>query len=447
MALKKGPDSVLSLEGARARHHPQSEQEILRSILAAHGEIVAAGLDLHKLVDVITRRAQELTRSEGAVLEVIEGDELVYWSASGSVAPFTGLRVKVSQSLSGLAATEMKVLVCTDSETDPRVDRDMCRRVGLRSMITAPLPYNGTIIGVLKVVSPWAKAYGAQDVEILEQLNVLIGAAIAHAVAHAELSERMTVAAEIREDGAEFDAELRRERATRRRILGVIDREEFHVVYQPICNLQTGKVVGHEALARFPDERSPEAWFADARGCGLAAPLELGVIRKAIEVFDAWRPSAYLAVNLSPATLMRAEIESLCEAFDASSLVIEMTEHTEVDNYGALAERVNRLRLLGLRFAVDDAGAGFASLRHVLKMRPDFIKLDRSITQGIDSKLAHQALITALLTFAEGTSAELVAEGIETSAEAMTLRRLGVTYGQGYHLGRPAQPPAGGSGT
>ncbi len=375
MASTKGPESVLSFEGARLRQSPPTEQESLRRILAVHGEIVAAGLDLHKVVDVVTRRAQELTRSEGAVLEVIEGDELVYWSASGSLAPFIGLRVKADKSLSGLSAKHNKVFVCADSETDDRVDRDMCRRVGLRSMITAPLPYNGTIIGVLKVVSPWAKSYSSHDVEILEQLNVLIGATIAHAVAHAELSERMSVAAQAKDDDAAVDGEQeRRVRATRRRIRNVIADGEFRVVYQPICNLQTGNLVGHEALTRFPDERSPEAWFADARTAGVAAELELAVVERAMNVFHVWSFPTYLAVNLSPATILLPELEALCRRFDASNLVIEMTEHTQVENYDELAARVNSLRRLGPRFAVDDAGAGFASLRHVLKMRPGLHK-------------------------------------------------------------------------
>jgi EAL domain-containing protein (putative c-di-GMP-specific phosphodiesterase class I) len=434
------PESVVSLEGARLRQNPPSEQEVLRCVLATHGEIVAAGLDLHRLVDVITRRAQELTRSEGAVLEVIDGDELVYWSASGSGSPFLGLRVSAARSLSGLAAAQNAVLVCDDSETDPRVDRDMCRRVGLRSMITAPLPYNGTVIGVLKVMSPWAKAYSPRDVDVLSQLNVLIGAAIAHAVTHRELAEQMSVATAAKYEGDELDDDLAHERLVRRRIRSVIDNGEFRVVYQPVCNLQTGGLVGHEALARFTDDRSPDVWFADAREAGLAPELELAVVRKALDVFDRWKFPTYLAVNFSPATIMRPELETLCRTFDGSRLVIEMTEHSQVEDYALLADCVNRLRRLGPRFAVDDAGAGFASLRHVLRIRPDFIKLDRSITQGIDSKPAHQALISALLTFAEGTSLAIVAEGIETAAEAATLRRLGVTYGQGYYLGRPGRP-------
>jgi EAL domain-containing protein (putative c-di-GMP-specific phosphodiesterase class I)/putative methionine-R-sulfoxide reductase with GAF domain len=441
MSPHEKPQSVVSLEAARRRQSPPDALETLRSVLALQGEIAAAGLDLHKVVDVITHRAQELTHSTGAVLEMFEGDELVYWSASGSVVPFVGLRVKADRSLSGLAASMGKVLVCEDSEIDPRVDRDMCRRVGLRSMVTAPLPYAGTHVGVLKVMSPFTKAYGPQDVEILEHLNTLIGAAIAHAAEHTQLAASMSAAVEAKREEADVAAAVnRQQRALRRRLKNTIAAQDFRVVYQPICNLQTYQLVGHEALARFNDQRSPEVWFAEARRLGMGAELELALARKAMEVLSRWDFPTYLAINLSPATILNDEVDPLCAAGDASKFVIEMTEHTQVDDYAKLADRIESLRRRGVRFAVDDAGAGFASLRHVLRIRPDFIKLDRSITHNIDAEPGHRSLTSALLTFAEGTSAAIVAEGIETKAEVATLRDLGVPYGQGYYLGRPAAP-------
>jgi EAL domain-containing protein (putative c-di-GMP-specific phosphodiesterase class I)/putative methionine-R-sulfoxide reductase with GAF domain len=441
MSPQKKPQSVMSMEAARRRLSPPDALETLRSVLALQGEIAAAGLDLHKVVDVITRRAQELTHSTGAVLEMFEGDELVYWSASGSVVPFVGLRVRADLSLSGLAARTGKVLVCEDSETDPRVDREMCRRVGLRSMVTAPLPYAGTHVGVLKVMSPFAKAYGPHDVEILEQLNTLIGAAIAHAAEHTQLAASMSAAVEAKREEAEVVAVANRQhRALRQRLRNTIAAQDFRVVYQPICDLQSSRLVGHEALARFTDQRSPEIWFAEARRLGMGAELELALARKALEALTRQQFRTYLAINLSPATILNDEVDRLCAEVDASKFVIEMTEHTQVDDYAQLADRIESLRRQGVRFAVDDAGAGFASLRHVLRIRPDFIKLDRSITHGIDTELGHQSLTSALLTFAEGTSAAIVAEGIETKDEVATLRRLGVPYGQGYYLGRPAAP-------
>jgi EAL domain-containing protein (putative c-di-GMP-specific phosphodiesterase class I) len=102
-----------------------------------------------------------------------------------------------------------------------------------------------------------------------------------------------------------------------------------------------------------------------------------------------------------------------------------------------LTDRIKQLKQLGVRIAIDDAGAGFASLRHVLRLEPELIKLDGSITHEIDSQSRQQNLTAALITFASGTSASIVAEGIETRSELDTLKQLGIAYGQGYYLGRP----------
>jgi EAL domain-containing protein (putative c-di-GMP-specific phosphodiesterase class I) len=151
--------------------------------------------------------------------------------------------------------------------------------------------------------------------------------------------------------------------------------------------------------------------------------------------------NSYLAVNVSPETAASPEILRLCTRHAADRIVLEITEHSCVDDYLVLSERARVLRKLGVHLAIDDAGAGFASLRHVLKLEPDLIKLDRSITHEIDTRVRHQSLAAALLTFARCTSASIVAEGIETAEELAMLKQLGVPYGQGYFLGRPGRLP------
>ncbi len=430
-SLPASSRSVQSLAAARRRHFPPTAEQSLREILDVHNEIVGAGFDLHKLVDIITRRAQELTESSGAVLEVMEGNEFVYWSASGSLEPFLGLRVTQERSLSGLAARCGKVLICDDSETDARVDRETCRRIGLRSMLVAPLPYKGASIGVLKVVSPWTRAYAAHDVQTLQRLNTLIGAALVQAAEHSLLAQRASVVSmpEV------IDAQ------ERDKVERAIAEGQFNIAYQPIVNLHESEVVGYEALARFPDGTAPDLWFQDAHRVGLGAELELAAAERAVDMFAARPSSTYLAINLSPATLLRPDVEKVCAALDPKQIVIEMTEHAYVEDYVSLGRRVDDLRQLGIRIAIDDAGAGYASLRHVLRIRPDFIKLDRSITHEIDREAWHQSLTSALLAFAAGTSSTLVAEGIETEAEAEALRRLGVVFGQGYFLAVPTIAP------
>ena len=437
MKSQPKPSRVVKLETARRARLPSDEAALLSRIIAVQGEIVQAGLDPHKVVDVVTRRAQELTHSTGAVVELLDGDEFVYWSASGNVAPQLGMRVGADHSLSGLCVKTGQVLQCNDSETDPRVDTEECRRVGLRSMLVAPLPYGNTMIGVLKVVAPWADAYHDEDVRTLELLNTLIGATLSHAAHHASIE-------------AAFNSKLEADRLIaderedlRKRIRDVIDREAFDMAFQPVLALESGRVVGFEALARFTDlrSRSPDLWFGDAQQAGLSFDLEVAVMRKALLSLSRLPRNTYLAINVSPETAASAEILRLCTRHAADRIVLEITEHSSVDDYLLLAKRARALRDLGVHLAIDDAGAGFASLRHVLRLEPDLIKLDKSITRGIDTRLRHQSLAAALLTFASGTSASIVAEGIETAAELATLRRLGVPYGQGYFLGRPGVLP------
>ena len=437
--MKSYPKSsrVVQLETARRARLPGDETALLSRIVAVQGEIVQAGLDPHKVVDVVTRRAQELTHSTGAVVELLDGDELVYWSASGNVAPQLGTRVSAGRSLSGLCAKTGRVLLCNDSESDPRVDIEACRRLGLRSMLVAPLPYGDTIIGVLKVVAPWVDAYHDEDVRTLELLNTLIGATLSHAAHHASVE-------------AAFNSKLEEDRLIaderedlRKKIRGIIEREAFDIAFQPVQALESGRVVGFEALARFTDSRtrSPDRCFGEAKQAEMSFDLEVAVMRKALLSLARLPRNTYLAINVSPDTAASPEIARLCTRHAADRIVLEITEHSSVDDYLLLAERARTLRDMGVHIAIDDAGAGFASLRHVLRLEPDLIKLDKSITRSIDTLARHQSLAAALLTFASGTSASIVAEGIETAEELATLKRLGVPYGQGFYLGRPGLLP------
>jgi len=438
MRTSKQASPVVDFESERRRRLRAADAELLHDIIDAHGEIVQAGLDPHKVVDVVTRRAQELTRSDGAVVEILDGEDLVYWSASGSVAPHVGLHVKANASLSGLCVRTGRVLQCDDSENDARVDTETCRRVGVRSMLVAPLPYGDTIVGVLKVVSSSMHAYNADDVRTLELLNTLIGATLSHAVHHSTVEAALN--SKLEADRLVTDEAS----ASRERIDRVIEEQAFTIAFQPISELESGYIAGYEALARFrgPPKMSPDLWFDEARAAGLDLELELAVVRKALLALPRLPVDAFLAINVSPGAAASAEIESLCVQSAPERIVLEITEHSSVDDYLTLTERARGLRSLGVRLAIDDAGAGFASLRHVLRLEPDLIKLDKSITHAIDTQKRHQSLAAALLMFANGTSASIIAEGIETREELETLKRLGVPLGQGHYLGHPGELPS-----
>jgi EAL domain-containing protein (putative c-di-GMP-specific phosphodiesterase class I) len=147
-----------------------------------------------------------------------------------------------------------------------------------------------------------------------------------------------------------------------------------------------------------------------------------------------------VAVNLSPETLLWPGLpDALWEApIPLSRIVVEVTEHVPVEDYEALDGALRPLRDGGLRIAVDDAGAGYATFRHILRLTPDLIKLDRSLISGIDGDPARRALAGAVVAFAREVRGVVVAEGIERSADLAVVRRLGVDAAQGYLFSRPS---------
>lgn len=217
----------------------------------------------------------------------------------------------------------------------------------------------------------------------------------------------------------------------------------FTMAFQPIMALEAGRIVGVEALARFSGvhTRTPDVWFSEAAEVGLHVELELAAARKALSSLVEIPDHIWLSVNLSPESLLSPAFDEILEATRPERIIVELTEHARIDDYARLAESLGRLRTAGGRVAVDDAGAGFASLRHILDLTPDFIKLDNTLTRDIDKHQPRHALARALITFCSDIGSTLVAEGIETAAEMQALRALGVTHGQGYHLGRPGPLP------
>jgi EAL domain-containing protein (putative c-di-GMP-specific phosphodiesterase class I)/DNA-binding NarL/FixJ family response regulator len=231
----------------------------------------------------------------------------------------------------------------------------------------------------------------------------------------------------------------------RREIRGVIDRTTLTSALQPIFDLERLEPVGYEALARFPNHSTRQVpdWFTDAATVGLRAELELAAVATGMSALGSLPANTFLAVNASPELLgQRTLTEMLLSAAPTRRVVLELTEHAEVADYEALVGNLHDLRASGCRIAVDDAGAGYASLRHILRLRPDYIKLDMTLTRGIDRDGDRRALASSLLTFARELSATVIAEGIETEAELDTLRGLGATLGQGYYLARPSEAAA-----
>jgi EAL domain-containing protein (putative c-di-GMP-specific phosphodiesterase class I) len=226
--------------------------------------------------------------------------------------------------------------------------------------------------------------------------------------------------------------------ARRAPIQRAIDRGEVRIVFQPVARLSDGATLGYEALARLGEHGdAPAPWFRLARELGLGTDLELTCLAAIAEV-GLPPGDALLFVNVSPTTLVHPRMHELCGPL-ADRLVVELTEHTEVADYAALRPSVERWSSRGVRLAVDDTGAGYASLRHVLELAPHFLKLDGTVVGGLDQHAARRALVAALVTFADDVGTTVIAEGVERWSEAEALRDVGVHLAQGFAFGRPQQ--------
>lgn len=228
----------------------------------------------------------------------------------------------------------------------------------------------------------------------------------------------------------------------RNRVRSVLRKGGLEIVYQPAIRLDAPRIEFFEALARFhsPAGEGPEAWFASAAEVGLGAELEMLAARCALEGLSTLPQGSAVSINVSPATFLSSVFAEEMDSAPLERIILEITEKHAVQCYKALIGTLEPLRKRGLRVAVDDAGAGYSSFRHILHIRPDIIKLDMSICRGIHEDHMRRALASALITFARQIGSELVAEGVETADELQSLRALGMTIIQGHIVARPMSP-------
>lgn len=225
------------------------------------------------------------------------------------------------------------------------------------------------------------------------------------------------------------------------RIQSVLDTEAFTIVYQPIFDIFEHRIIGFESLTRFSATpiRSPNIWFSEAQEVGLTEELEMAVIEKALAALDQLPEDIYISLNISPDNILSGAITRTLSGAPLHRIMLEMTEHVVIPDYSQFRSILQPLREQGLLLAVDDAGAGYASFRHILQLEPDLIKLDMSLIRDIDTDHTRRALAVALINFAGETGSCVIAEGVETMSELETLRGLRAGKAQGYLLGRPTE--------
>jgi EAL domain-containing protein (putative c-di-GMP-specific phosphodiesterase class I) len=224
------------------------------------------------------------------------------------------------------------------------------------------------------------------------------------------------------------------------RLAKIVEERAVGIIYQPIVDMASNNIIGFEALARFPclPERAPDKWFQEAHQVSKGTELELLAIDLAVSAVSKIEPHIYLALNVSPETVLSGELDRHLSNVPAGRIVLEITEHMPVEEYEQIKSALTYLRKRGVKLAIDDAGSGYASFRHILQLQPEIIKLDQSLIRNIDLGPGRRALASALTSFAKDTNSKVVAEGVETRQELETLRNLQVQAVQGYLLGRPA---------
>lgn len=229
---------------------------------------------------------------------------------------------------------------------------------------------------------------------------------------------------------------------------GVIACRQLSAMFQPVIDLRNNVIYGHEGLIRGPAEtelHAPLALFNAARQNSLAYEIEHLSRQIVLESFAAYRNTNKLFINISPETLVEprtskgatlAYIQQL--GLNPSNVIIELTESSPTFDYALLRQAVDHYRSLGFEIAIDDLGEGFSSLRLWSELRPNYIKIDKHFIQGIDTDPVKLEFVRSIQQIAENSGSQVVAEGIETQAQLSVIKNLGVAFGQGYFLGRPA---------
>jgi len=356
---------------------------------------------------------------------------IVSFEHDGSVVPLAIVAPPGAPLTVGHAMPADRAAYLRESATGPWIDEWVARsgdeeyrrrwlESGLTTTAYVPFGVDGEVYGLL--VAGTTSRVSVE--EVTGWLPALAEyAAIAAALLVPELSQRRAQ--------ADATAPIRR----------AINERAFTPYFQPVVELESRSIVGYEALMRFHDGTLPERRFADAEAAGLGRELELATLSAAIEAAHSLPAGRWLSLNVSPAIVGDPATTPLFAKLDGRPLVLELTERSEIHDYEVVREALDRLPV-PTSLAVDDAGAGFASLRHIIELHPRYVKLDMRLVRGVDSDPARQALIAGMVYFSRQTDCVLVAEGIETEDERRTLRLLGVTFGQGFLLGRPEPAPA-----
>lgn len=413
------PDELLARVGARIRQRTAWDEVVATHIeeRAAVARVLRAAAtegSLESRINALCDAFCDLDDVAGSAVVLFDGDaSATAFAMSGDAA----WAVEPGTLLPGNAARYFSMRAAVGPWVDGRDRRNPSGLLQSGAAVCAPIGRRDRLQGLLALVPA-----APDDQRIVNHT-------LAAAIDFATMTEGLL--------RAEFD--LRgMHRRRRLQIESVVREGSFVAHFQPIVDLRDGHlpVVGVEALTRFDDGMSPEARFRFAASCGLGIELERVTLHRALRDITHLDGDGWVSVNVSPTFLMQETglAEQLADC--GREIVLELSEQEPVEDYVELERVVRRLGPT-VHLSVDDAGSGFASLRHILLLEPEYVKLDRTWVHDVDADPARQALIAGLVHFSTQTGSKLIAEGIETEAERRTLENLGVDYGQGYLLGFP----------
>lgn len=390
--------------------------------------------------------------ADGALVGLGDGDDVLFFCGAGAYRSWVGLRVPKDGSLAGECMRQNAVLVAHDAETDGRANVAATRQLGIRSVISVPIRRGDDCLGAVNLGAVEPHAFSPRDVDVLTDVVEFVSAVVlvsaelsASARRLLERSPDLAIGAREARKVEAFVANVLSPAATRLRedralVQEILDQRRVEMYYQPIVDLREGGMFAVESLARFWEEpyRPPNAWFALATEVGLGLELEMLAIEMALERLPDLAPGVRMTVNASPAVVLSPRLlEILGGSRYSDRIILEITEHAGVEDYDVLTATLDLVRRTGVQVAIDDTGAGVSSLSHILRLEPEFIKLDRYLVTGVDGDPARRALASSLVGFAAETGARIVAEGIERREELDELRRLGVELAQGFFLSLP----------
>jgi EAL domain-containing protein (putative c-di-GMP-specific phosphodiesterase class I) len=218
----------------------------------------------------------------------------------------------------------------------------------------------------------------------------------------------------------------------------ILRDEAVSLAYQPIVDIVTNAVVAVEALARFRDQQSPMAVLRAAEPLGLGAAVEALIVRKALAERYRVPEGVLLTVNVAPARLLVDPVRSLILGVDLKGVVLELTEHALPPAPEHLMPQITLLREQGALIALDDTGAGYQGIQQVAELRPDWVKIDRSLVTGAATDSVRRASLQMFGRVTRRAGALAVAEGVESEEDLATLRELEIPLAQGYLLGPPS---------